>query len=76
MTSGSPARMTELALRAIYHSGRRGILLSGWAGLSPSLLSLNVPDVSHRWHLNRHALAHAQSTERRTRNAAAVRDRP
>ena len=75
MTSGSPARMTELALRAIYHSGRRGILLSGWAGLSPSLLSFNVPDVSHRWHSNRHALA-THRAERRTRNTAAVRDRP
>ena len=70
MTSGSPARMTELALRAIYHSGRRGILLSGWAGLSPSLLCLNVPDVSHWWHSNHHAQPKGDE------KAATVRNRP
>jgi UDP:flavonoid glycosyltransferase YjiC (YdhE family) len=52
MADRDPARMTEIALDALKHSGRRGILLTGWGGLSQSDLPdgvLKLAEAPHDW---------------------------
>ncbi|KAL3902351.1 MAG: hypothetical protein SGPRY_012101 [Prymnesium sp.] len=44
MVSGDPAKMSELAIRALFQVGRRGVVVGGWANLSPSLLPQDMPD--------------------------------
>ena len=46
MVCGSAARMAELAVRALYETGERGVVLSGWARLGPELLDASRPDAS------------------------------
>jgi len=44
MHAKSSAHMSELAVRALYLSGERGIVLRGWAGLDLELLDKSAPD--------------------------------
>ena len=52
MTGNDPARLTDITLEALRLSGRRGVLLSGWAGLAEGDLSdsiLRLDAVPHDW---------------------------
>ncbi len=52
MVDESPERLTQLAVEALQRSGQRGILLSGWGGLSAESLPdtvYMVNDISHDW---------------------------
>lgn len=52
MVDESPERLTRLAVEALQRSGQRGILLSGWGGLSAESLPdtvYMVNDISHDW---------------------------
>lgn len=52
MVDESPERLTRLAIEALQRSGQRGILLSGWGGLSGESLPdtvYMVNDISHDW---------------------------
>lgn len=52
MTGNDPERLTTIALEALRLSGRRGVLLSGWAGLAAGDLPesvLKLDAVPHDW---------------------------
>jgi len=52
MNSRDPERTTELVLRALDLSGRRGLLLTGWGGLAAGLAAANIHVVDsapHDW---------------------------
>jgi UDP:flavonoid glycosyltransferase YjiC (YdhE family) len=53
MSNRQPAVMTELVIKALALCGQRGILLTGWGGLSKTDLPNNtifqVDSVSHDW---------------------------
>ncbi|MGQ0602925.1 MAG: glycosyltransferase [Anaerolineales bacterium] len=52
MTHEDPERQTRLALRALELSGQRGVLLTGWGGLTRQAIPPNVfvvDDVPHAW---------------------------
>jgi sterol 3beta-glucosyltransferase len=52
MVNKDPAAVAELTLKALALSGQRGVLASGWGGLSPADLPDNVfmiGSVPHRW---------------------------
>lgn len=52
MSNRRPQETTELVLRALAHSGQRGIILSGWSGLGSADLPktvLAVDSVPHAW---------------------------
>jgi UDP:flavonoid glycosyltransferase YjiC (YdhE family) len=52
MTGTDPARLTGVTLEALRQSGRRGVLLSGWAGLAEGDLPdtiLRLDAVPHEW---------------------------
>lgn len=52
MAHEDPERQTHLALRALELSGQRGVLLTGWGGLTRQATSPNVfvvQDVPHSW---------------------------
>lgn len=52
MSSGDPVETTRLVLRALDMAGRRGIVLTGWRGLSRAGLPASVyavEDVPHDW---------------------------
>lgn len=52
MTGNNPERLTDIALGALVHSGQRGVLLSGWAGLAQGDLPesiLRLDNVPHEW---------------------------
>lgn len=52
VNSENPERLTRLALRALELSGQRGLLLTGWGGLSQQATSPNVmfvENVPHEW---------------------------
>lgn len=52
MVNESPERLTRLAVEALQRAGQRGILLSGWGGLSAESLPDSVymvNDISHDW---------------------------
>jgi len=46
MTCKSPEHMVVLAAKALMHSGQRGIVFTGWAKLSMTLLSKATKDVA------------------------------
>jgi sterol 3beta-glucosyltransferase len=52
MTTEEPQRLTKIALSALQMTDQRGILLSGWAGLSSTQLPQSVfclDDIPHDW---------------------------
>jgi UDP:flavonoid glycosyltransferase YjiC (YdhE family) len=52
MSHGNPERQTRLALRALELSGQRGVLLTGWGGLTRHATPPNVfvvDNVPHAW---------------------------
>jgi UDP:flavonoid glycosyltransferase YjiC (YdhE family) len=52
MAHEDPERQTHLALRALELSGQRGVLLTGWGGLTRQAMPSNVlvvEDVPHAW---------------------------
>ena len=52
MTGNDPERLTTITLEALRLSGRRGVLLSGWAGLAEGDLPdsvLRLDAVPHDW---------------------------
>lgn len=52
MKGNDPRSLTEIALKALAHSGQRGILLTGWGGLSGTDLPdtvFKVDNVPHDW---------------------------
>jgi UDP:flavonoid glycosyltransferase YjiC (YdhE family) len=52
MGHGNPEHTTRLALRALELSGQRGLLLTGWGGLTRQTTTSNVfvvEDVPHAW---------------------------
>lgn len=52
MTGSDPERLTAVTLEALRQSGRRGVLLSGWAGLADGDLPdsiLRLDAVPHDW---------------------------
>ena len=53
MICRSAEHMTELAVRSLYETGERGIVLSGWAQLSPELLDTSRPDYAALYHYAR-----------------------
>ena len=60
MTAENPQRLTRIALSALQMTGQRGILLSGWAGLSSARLPRSVfglDDIPHDWLFPRMAAA-------------------
>jgi len=44
MVAKSGQHMTELACRALYLAGERGVVLQGWARLDPTILDADAPD--------------------------------
>ena len=44
MICKSPEHMANLAIRALYETGERGIVFSGWAGVSAASLDASAPD--------------------------------
>jgi len=52
MQTGNPVQMSETVLQALRLSGQRGILLTGWGGLSPTALPdtvYQIDFVPHDW---------------------------
>jgi sterol 3beta-glucosyltransferase len=52
MTSQDPERITEAVVKALGMSGRRGILLTGWGGISNADLPddvIKVEEAPHDW---------------------------
>jgi sterol 3beta-glucosyltransferase len=56
MNNTDPERLTDIVLRALERTGRRGILVTGWGGISDSDLPdsvFRVEEVPHDWLLER-----------------------
>jgi UDP:flavonoid glycosyltransferase YjiC (YdhE family) len=53
MSNRHPAAMTELVVKALALSGQRGVLMTGWGGLSktdlPNNMIFQVDSVAHDW---------------------------
>ena len=60
MSDADPERLTTIVLRALRRAGRRGILLTGWGGLSNADLPddvIKVEEAPHDWLFARVAAA-------------------
>ena len=52
MNKTDPEELTDIVLRALEHAGRRGVLVTGWGGISNSVLPetvFAVDEVPHNW---------------------------